>query len=87
MPVPEERLNARRRKLLHLRRSRGVYGLSYGVSAFGYPLGAIAGVQGVVTAPGDQPVDPPISSDQFGAGIAPSSGAADSGTGDSGGAV
>lgn len=61
MPTPEERVSLRRKKLLNLRRGvrGGVFGLGYGVSAFGYPLGTIPGVQ---TAP----TDPPISPDQFG---------------------
>lgn len=75
MPVPEERAAVvRRRKLLNLRRARGVLGLSYGMSAFGYPLGSITGVQG-------PPTDPPVSPAQFGdTGIvAPDSASSDSG--------
>lgn len=86
--MPEPELATRRRKLLNLRRDRydhsaygrsGVgIGLTYGMSAFGYPAGPIAGVQ-------TPAVDPPVSPDQFGAGVAPT----DSGTAaaaDSGGA-
>lgn len=78
MPSPEERVSIRRKKLLNLRRGsrNGVFGLTYGMSAFGYPLGAIAGVQ---------TPDLPVSPDQFG-GVAPdASTASDSGS-DSGGA-
>lgn len=81
MSAAEEILRTRRKKLLGLRRGlrQGVYGVSYGMSGYGYPLGAITGVQ--------TPTDPPLSGEQFGSG-ATDGGSTDSGSsGDSGGAV
>lgn len=82
MSAAEEVARNRRRKLLGLRRGLrgGAYGVTYGIGAFGYPLGSISGVQ--------TPVDPPLSEDQFGSGATTDGGSADSGSsGDSGGAV
>lgn len=79
---PYETLPPRRRKVLNLRRGLrgGVFGVSYGMSAFGYPLGAITGVQ--------VPAEPPLSTDQFGgADAGEGSGDAGSAGGDSGGAA
>lgn len=39
-----------------LRAGRGVGGVTYGLAAYGYPLGAITGVQGPTTAPVEQPL-------------------------------
>lgn len=77
-----EEMPARRRKQLSLRGSGGL-GLMYGISAFGYPLGAIPGVQTPDTSP-------PLQGDQFGGAVGGGEGSGDaggSGGGDGGGSV
>ena len=66
--MAEEEISPRRRKLLGLR------GIRYGVSAFGFQLGAIPGVQMPYT-------DPPLG-EQWGgdAGVTGDSGSSDAGT-------
>lgn len=78
----DDTLPPRRKKLLGLRSAIG--GVYYGTAAYGYPLGAITGVQG--------PSGPPVSPDQFSgstpdAGAGQDSGDAGSAGADSGGAV
>lgn len=77
-----EEMPTRRRKQLSLRATGGA-GLLYGVSAFGYPLGAIPGVQVPAT-------EPPLQGDQFGGGAGAGEGSGDAGGaggGDGGGSV